>query len=361
VDHWQCFTGCKRHFDNVDGLCIEKFANFRVPANSGIPHIVRLQRYGYLKMCQFEDYSKKQFQYNQRQEWKARGQVMRTTITGLKSKIREVISLDSDDEEMEDNDNDVSALNKGWLKEVDSNKPNLNWSIKDLARQLEPKTTWDVDSLIAITKTLHLLNQKTDVEVDLNPKQSCNLSNSIHLSLHGKPMNKIKQLRFITFGKNTMKFQMYLLAPNYEGGDDSNIMSERVIEAFVDKVWLPVIHDVLKNDKNEKCRWPASYRLHKAKMQAPITSAVPLNSNTAIHEQAILTPLSGKYIPEIWKQVKVRLADAFRTNEDKDLVQLRGYRWLISGKNFKNTTSTDDLDGIMDILGAEVSPLFCIN
>jgi hypothetical protein len=52
VDHWQCFTGCKRHFDNVDGLCIEKFAKFRVPTNSGIPHIVRLQRYGYLNLSQ---------------------------------------------------------------------------------------------------------------------------------------------------------------------------------------------------------------------------------------------------------------------------------------------------------------------
>jgi hypothetical protein len=246
------------------------------------------------------------------------------------------------------------------LREVDSNKPKLNWSINDLAGQLEPKTTWDVDSLIAITKTLHLLNKKTDVEVDLNPKQSCNLSSSIHLSLHGKAINKIKQLRFITFGKNTMKFQMYLLAPNYEGGDDSNMMSERVIEAFVDKVWLPVILDVLKKDKNEKCRWPASYRLHKAKMQAPITSAVPLNTKTANREQPILTPLSGKYIPEIWKQVKIRLADAFRRNQDRDLAQLRGYRWLISGKNFKNTTSTDDLDGIMDILGAEVPLLLAL-
>jgi hypothetical protein len=153
VDHWQCFTGCKRHNDSIyDGLCINKFASFRLPANAGIPHIVQLQRYGYLKLSQFEDYGKKQFEYNQRQEWKARGQVMRTTITGLKDKIREVISLDSDDEEMEDNNNEMSALEKHWLKEVDSNKPKLNWSIKDLARQLKPKTTWDIDSLIAITK-----------------------------------------------------------------------------------------------------------------------------------------------------------------------------------------------------------------
>ena len=57
---------------------------------------------------------------------------MKRTVTGVTNKIQEIISLDSDDDEMEGDDDCVSALNKAWFKEVDSNKPNLNWSIKDL-------------------------------------------------------------------------------------------------------------------------------------------------------------------------------------------------------------------------------------
>lgn len=350
VDHLVAFAGCSHHYDPLcDGFCIKQFATVRLPQNSSIPHIVRLQSIGYMAMERFENYARKEFHYNQRQKWLERRQLLRKIITGLN---REVISLDSEDEEFERRN--TTELEEAWSKEFGSTKPNLNWAMNDLARQLKPKTTWDIDSLIAVTKTLRLLNENTDVEVDLHPIKVHNLSGSIHLSLHGKPINKIKHMRFLTFARNTMKFQVYLLAPNYEGGDDSNVISESVVEAFVDNIWLPVIRDVLRDNKNETCRWPASYRVHKAKMQAPITAAVPVNSNVTIREQQILIPLSGKYIPKIWKEVKVKLADAFRTNDNQELQQLRGYRWVISGKNFKNTTSTEGLDGIMDTLGKDV-------
>jgi hypothetical protein len=344
-------------------VSLQEFAQYRVPVSLPLPLIVQTKAVTSKIIEKIVE--------SARSIWNRKYHIFRRILTGYEP---ESITIESDDsdlsesEDMSDDDSDKDMSNNDsedsnveddadddsdtseensidtlWMKELELGKPRLNLDKNDLSSILQPSLTWDVDSILAITTTLELLN--VDIKVDLCPNITANLTGSVHLALHGKAVEDIPQMRFIKFHHETMEYNVILLAPNAKSYN-CNMMNESLIEGFVDEIWLPAIRKVLH--PNDAASWPAKFRVIKGKSQFPAKSKVPLKTSGAkTGSQTIPYTVPKRHIAEVWKICQRKLTNVFQQEEASVLHQLRNFRWLITGKNFKDSTSKETLGDVL--------------
>jgi hypothetical protein len=245
-----------------------------------------------------------------------------------------------------------------WNLERNLPRPRLSFSKEDCSSTHRLQTLWDIDSLLVYFKSLSCI--KTSLKINLKPDPRRNLRHSIHFKIQGKPAHSIPHFQFATFHSHGMEYAVYLLLPAlYQKGrkrkyqnDILNAVSHKHIQEFVDKIWLPAIRDVLP--KCDQTAWPPTWQVHSNKCKFPGHTGVPLLRATPEGQhQEIQYDLRDVHIGAVWDKCEQLLR---RSSAQGELKALRGCVFLVSGKNFKALSTSEDFAGIMQFFERKVFP-----
>jgi hypothetical protein len=247
---------------------------------------------------------------------------------------------------------------------------------------LGPKITWDVDSIIAISRSMAICQGKlrvNDVQTDVSRLQT-----SLHLDkftvhywekdttpvrtggIRLRPfvrrqarvsLQEVPQWLVGRFGDND-SFQMYILFTRlWRKGQKTTRMRDCDFRMWYDEVWSPALREIMSDQPNFTSALPKSSRHAAANATAKSAETSRAGGLAATRKQFFHVSVPGDRLEEFTEEIK-RLVRAggvrFR--------RFRGLRFLVDAKGLKAETRATTWNGMVANLHREwtdkVNPRF---
>jgi len=225
-----------------------------------------------------------------------------------------------------------------------SNKSTKNNPIRDLKDILVTKL--DIDSILLLCNTLKSL--KTDVEITFYPNILRNLTSDVHIRVNGKPAHQVPQFRLGVVCGNGLTYNLYILLPaifnktTYEKHrrrrEIVNGVKEHIIEAFMDKCLIPACFAIIPSTLQTGLDSDYSYAKAAAQAAAHERKLNQTGAGGRMLERSFTIPAA--YLEKVWEKCGELLRNEMQAGNES-LTAFKGYKLLVSGKQFKNKVFTE--------------------